>query len=344
MNRSGFPFSMEEKVMLAKLMKNLILYVLILVLLVGCGSSGGDSESVRETPKPKEPSTSLTRSVTATGRIVPLNHADLSFSTSGLVEEITVTEGQLVDQGTVLARLGGQDQAEETLAQAQYEQLQAKQALDSLTNDLTITQTDAYKKLYDALQEEYDAQRELGYQATDSTTFQKQQLQRRLDIAKARVEQAQKEYDLIQEGPDPEKLSEADARLKSADAKVKAAHYALDALELRAPFGGTVAKIDIAPGEEVSAGAPIMVIADLSKWVVETDDLTEIKVVKINQGQPVTIVPDALPDVKMTGTVQSIRPIYEEKRGDITYTTDISITEVDPRVKWGMTVVVNFQE
>jgi HlyD family secretion protein len=335
---------MEEKVMFAKLTKNLFLFVVIFVLLVGCGSRGGNGENVSETPKPKEPSTSLTRSVTATGRIVPLIHADLSFSTSGLVEEIMVQEGQVIDQGTILARLGGQDQAEQDLVQAEYEQLQAKQALDSLTNDLTISQTDAYKKLYDVLQEQYDAQRELGYQAADSTTFQKQQLQRRLDIAKARVEQAQKEYDLIQTGPDPEKLADATARLKSADAKVKAAKYALDSLELRAPFGGTIAKLDVVPGEEVSAGSPVVVIADLSKWGVETDDLTEIKVVKINEGQPVTIVPDALPDVKMTGIVQSIRPVFEEKRGDITYTTEISIAEVDPRVKWGMTVVVNFQE
>ncbi len=330
--------------MIAKLTKNLFFLIVISTLLAACGGGGEQTAGVTETPQPEKPAANLARSVTATGRIVPITQAELSFSTGGQVSEIPVQEGQNVSEGTVLVRLGGQDQAAEELAQAQYEQIQAKQALDSLTTDLATAQTDAYKVLYDALQEQFDAQRELGYQATASTTFQKQQIQRRVDIANARVDQAQKEYDLLKNGPDPIKAADADARLKAADARVKAAQAALDALELRAPFSGTVVQINTAPGEEISGGAPAIVMADLSSWIVETDDLTEIKVVKIKEGQPVTILPDALPDVRMTGTVTAIRKVFEEKRGDITYTTRIAITDVDPAVKWGMTVVVNFQQ
>ena len=64
----------------------------------------------------------------------------------------------------------------------------------------------------------------------------------------------------------------------------------------------------------------------------------------ISAGQRVTIVPDALPDVELTGTVDKIANYFEEKRGDITYTVRILVNDADPRLRWGMTVVTNFEE
>jgi multidrug resistance efflux pump len=77
---------------------------------------------------------------------------------------------------------------------------------------------------------------------------------------------------------------------------------------------------------------------------VETDDLTEIEVVDVKVGQKVTVVADALPEVEMTGTVEEINQMFEEKRGDITYTVRISLDNPDSRLRWGMTVVVTFQK
>ena len=76
----------------------------------------------------------------------------------------------------------------------------------------------------------------------------------------------------------------------------------------------------------------------------ETDDLTEIEVVDISLGQKTIIVPDALPDLELTGTVEEISDQFEEKRGDITYTARIQIDDIDPRLRWGMTVAITFKE
>jgi hypothetical protein len=54
-------------------------------------------------------------------------------------------------------------------------------------------------------------------------------------------------------------------------------------------------------------------------------------------------VPDALPGITLGGNVESISDTLEEKRGDITYTTRILVDEIDPRLRWGMTVVVSFE-
>jgi multidrug resistance efflux pump len=96
-------------------------------------------------------------------------------------------------------------------------------------------------------------------------------------------------------------------------------------------------------GQQVTPGQPVMRLADLSKLYVETDDLTEIEVVDVEVGQKVTVIADALPSVEMTGTVESIGQVFEEKRGDITYTVRIALDDPDPHLLWGMTVVVTFE-
>ncbi|MCJ7537776.1 MAG: efflux RND transporter periplasmic adaptor subunit, partial [Anaerolineales bacterium] len=123
-----------------------------------------------------------------------------------------------------------------------------------------------------------------------------------------------------------------------------AAESALSDLDLAATIDGVVVELNLTPGEQVSPGRPVVTLADFSQWYVETDNLTEIEVVDINLDQIVEIVPDALPEINLSGSVESISDTFEEKRGDITYTTRILVKEIDPRLRWGMTVVVSFEE
>jgi multidrug resistance efflux pump len=88
----------------------------------------------------------------------------------------------------------------------------------------------------------------------------------------------------------------------------------------------------------------VAVLADFSQWVVETDDLTEIEIPEVREGQTVKIIPDALPDLELTGTVERIKDVFEEKRGDITYTVRIKLNQSDERLRWGMTVAATFQK
>jgi HlyD family secretion protein len=93
-------------------------------------------------------------------------------------------------------------------------------------------------------------------------------------------------------------------------------------------------------GEQVGPGAPLVRLADLTFWQIETDDLTELNVVRIGEGSPVKIEFDALPDVELTGQVVQIKPIGVNKQGDITYTAVIVPDQSDPRLRWNMTAVV----
>lgn len=162
-------------------------------------------------------------------------------------------------------------------------------------------------------------------------------------LAEARLALAESDYEDLQSGIDPDLLEAAEARLKAAESALEASQAALADAELVAPFGGTVVKLDLKEGEQVVPGKLAVVLADFSQWKVETQDLNEMEVPRVAVGQPVTITPDALPELALTGTVESISQIYEEKFGDITYTARIVLEETDPRLRWGMTVSAQFE-
>jgi multidrug efflux pump subunit AcrA (membrane-fusion protein) len=169
--------------------------------------------------------------------------------------------------------------------------------------------------------------------------------QANLSVAQAQLLLAQQNYDDIKSGgPNPDDLAAADARVKAAETGLAATQAALKDIELTAPFSGKIVDLKITVGEQVAPGVPVAVLADFSKWVVETDDLTEIEIPDVSVGQAVSVVPDALPDLKLSGTVERIKDVFEEKRGDITYTTRITLNQEDPKLRWGMTVVVTFEK
>jgi multidrug resistance efflux pump len=163
-----------------------------------------------------------------------------------------------------------------------------------------------------------------------------------LAVAQAQLALAEQSYADLGDGPDPDDLAASEARINAAETNLQAARVALENIELLAPFAGTVVDLGVKAGELVNPGQAVVVLADFSQWVVETDDLTEIEVPDISVGQAVTITPDALPDLELSGTVDSIGDLFEEKRGDVTYTAKIRLDEGDPRLRWGMTVVVTF--
>ena len=165
-----------------------------------------------------------------------------------------------------------------------------------------------------------------------------------LSAAEADLEQALADYETIKDGPKADDVEAAQARITAAEANLASAKAQLDNLELRATISGVVITLDLIVGEQVTPGQPVVTIADTSVWVVETDTLTEIEVVEISTGQQVEIVADALPEQTLTGVVDSISDLFEEKRGDVTYTARILVDEIDPRLRWGMTVVVKFAE
>lgn len=177
----------------------------------------------------------------------------------------------------------------------------------------------------------------------EETTRERDSVRAALDAAMAAEAEAKRTYEESLDGPNKEKFALASSRLENAKAQVAAAEDALSNFELTAPFDGTVADVEIEAGDQVTPPARAVSVIDPSAWIVETTDVTELEVVNIAEGQKVTFTADALPDVTMNGVVSEISQSSYTQSGDVIYTVRIKADNVDPRLKWGMTVEVNFE-
>ncbi len=227
-----------------------------------------------------------------------------------------------------------------TLAQSAYQnaldtktQLELRIQTDQANSGNTVTKA---QKTYD------DAVANLAAAQRGPDAARLALAQAKLALAQATLADAQHKYDKIKAGPDPDQLRLAQARVDTAQAALTAAQAALADTELRAPFAGSMAHLDLKVGQQVAPGQNVGTLADFSSWQVETKNLTEIEVVRISAGQAVTVTLDAMPNAPLHGSVTEISPVYVEKQGDVTYTTRIALTDHQPEMRWGMTASVTF--
>lgn len=174
--------------------------------------------------------------------------------------------------------------------------------------------------------------------------LQMAQIEASLPLLEAKLAAAKTEAEALTGGVDADLVAAAQTRLATAQAALASAQANAAALELRAPMAGTIVGLNLQPGQVISAGLPGLTIADLTAWIVETDDLTEIEVVSVAAGEAVTVVLDALPAAPISGTVRAIAQRFEDRRGDVTYRVTITLGEVPADLRWGMTGQVQFPE
>jgi HlyD family secretion protein len=283
-------------------------------------------------------------------------------------EDIAAAEGQVkAAEAQIEAAVadrdrltGGATDASITAAQAQLasaltEQKVARDAHDKTMECVTISRGGQKTKVcpglgtpeeqarfrLNAANEAVDAAQAALTEATKGSSKQVQAAQANVAAAQAQHDIAQARLAGLKAGATEAQIAAAQASVAQAAAGVQAAQDALQEATLVAPFDGTIAQIDTEAGQVVGPGVPIVSMADLGKWEVDTDDLTEVDVINVQPGQPVTITFDALPNVTLNGRVLAITPKSQTKRGDVTYTVKIAIDDPDPRLKWGMTAQVD---
>ncbi len=236
-----------------------------------------------------------------------------------------------------------EDDVSSALATVRDKEDDLKDAQDTFDKYKDLSEDNAPRKQakedLDAAQEAYDAavaDWEAAQHAIDQPRAE-------LDAALAAEAEAKRTYEnIVQNGYDPDQEALLKARLDAAQAQVEAAEQTLAHYQLTAPFDGVVTTINVREGELAGPEMWVIQMADFSTWYVETTDLTELDVVEVGEGQQVTLVPDALPDTTLKGTVESIAESYTLKGGDVLYTVKIRLDDTDPALRWGMTVEVTF--
>ncbi len=131
-------------------------------------------------------------------------------------------------------------------------------------------------------------------------------------------------------------LEFAEADVQRAQALVDLAKATLlSQSNLAAPIAGTIVSVDIAPAETVTPGKVLIVIGDLSRYQIETTDLSERNVPKVKLGQTANIFIDAL-NQTFTGKVFAIDNVSSTLGGDVVYKVTIDLAEQPDGLLWGM--------
>src|SRR3989344_601805 len=135
----------------------------------------------------------------------------------------------------------------------------------------------------------------------------------------------------------------ADLDMQSAELSIKQKENVLqDAKDkltdyfIRAPFEGTLTKINIKKSDTVSVGSIVTTL--ITKKQLAEISLNEVDVAKIKIGQKVTLTFDAIPDLTISGIVADIDAIGIVSQGVVTYIVKMSFGTQDDRVKPGMSV------
>ena len=341
----------------------LVVLMIIAVLLVSaCGSSPQPTQA----PTTLAPTVIANSLIIAEGRVEPIHYAQIAFTVSGVVSEVLVAEGQAVKKGDLLLRLG--DELDTNYAAAQLELVNAQKALNDLQDTAGTDLAQAVIDLKEAHENYDDALDDLDYLLNDDKipqtisyrvlvksagnykyevktksikgpAPQEWIIEAENDVAleKAELEAAQRTYDRLKGGVDAEQLAVLEARLIAAEA-------GMAAFSVTAPFDGVVAELNAKLGNSINAGEPAVTIADFSHWLVATTDLTEIDVVALEEGDPVVVSLDALPDVELNGTIDAIGQTFSENQGDVVYKVTVMLTDIDPAMRWGMTAEVKFEQ
>ena len=234
-----------------------------------------------------------------------------------------------------------QAQAQVSAAQAQIDQLQ--KAMDKII-DIGGMALSAGESLDNSLKAA-TLQRAAAQSLLDSlidgpTRNQLRMADAGIALAASQAQAAQAQLDLLMAGAMPQDVAVAKAKVDQAKADVAEAQAQLDQTKMTAPFDGTIASVTIDANQFVGPGQPIVQLADLAGLRVETTDLNESDVARVNVGDLAKVTFDALPGIEIRGKVTRIAPKAKEGTG-VNYTVTIQLDQIPDTVRWGMTANVD---
>ncbi|PZP41910.1 MAG: HlyD family secretion protein [Pseudopedobacter saltans] len=249
---------------------------------------------------------------------------------SGYIKEVRVKENQMVHRGDTLVVLDDRDYAVKVeAADAALET--AKTNVNVAAAGTQVTQSnvqssqqnigtiDAQIKEAEVnvwrTQKDYDRYANLikdhtiTQQQYEQALAAKQSAERQLDVLKAQRAATAKQVSAVasQEHVNKSQTKVATAQIKQAQASLDAAKLDLTYTVVIAQADGQIGKVNLQPGQYVTAGTTLLVIVPSdSKWVIANFKETQLD--KMEVGQKATIRVDAYPDEELEGVVTSLSP------------------------------------
>src|SRR5512143_1011333 len=169
-------------------------------------------------------------------------------------------------------------------------------------------------------------------------------LEARVKEAEANLAAAQVQVKYLKRvGTDEVHLESAQAEADRAQALLDSANATLATQSsLAAPFDGTIAAVDISTGETVVPGQVVITLGDLSRFQVETKDLSERDVPRVQMGQNANVFIKAL-NQEFAGKVTDISRVSSNVGGDVVFKVTIDLDQQPQGLLWGMSADVKIE-
>jgi membrane fusion protein (multidrug efflux system) len=240
----------------------------------------------------------------------------ISPKIAGYVERVLVTENQTVASGDALVQLDVRDyraqtnqveaqiaaslagadtvRAQQQEQDAAIAQARAQLAAASAQAGLAAEQVVRYRPLAASGAEPRERLDQLEAQAREA--------QAQVAAARAALTAAQRRQNTLSE-----QIDQANSQANAARAQLEAARLNLSSTTLQASISGRVGDLTVRPGQFVQPGQRLMSLVPTDRLYV-TANFKETQLGLVRPGQPVTLEIDALPDLELSGRVQSIAP------------------------------------
>jgi len=273
----------------------------------------------------------------------------VGFKIPGRIVSIAVQEGDWIEKGKVLAKLDDEDLrqrlelARATLrsAQARLKKLLAGSRPEELREAEAILQQAQFdlenkQTQYERMKLLFD-RRVIAKETLDNS-------ETAYKVAKAALQKATENYQLVKEGPRKEDIEDARAQVEQAQASLKLAETQFSYTVLHAPISGVVLVKSGEIGEVVNPGTSILTLGDIENvWLKAYIPETDLS--KVKWGQEVMVTTDLRPQKVYKGRISFIssqaeftpKQIQTEKeRVTLVYRIKVDIPNPDRELKPGM--------
>lgn len=248
--------------------------------------------------------------VSATGKLAPVNEVDVGSEQSGTIKEVFVDYNDRVKEGQVLARLD--------ITKLQDAIAKAKAALAS-----------AEAKVLQAVATVKESRANLGrLQQVAKLSGGRVPSRSELETAEATLQRA-----IADEASARAAVDEARAALRSNETDLaKASIYS--------PIDGVVLARSVEPGQTVAASLQVTVLFTLAENLAQMElqvDVDEADVGQVRAGQSATFTVDAYPNRKFPARISLVRFGSETVDNVVSYKTILNVDNDDLSLRPGMT-------
>jgi len=153
------------------------------------------------------------------------------------------------------------------------------------------------------------------------------------DLVAAKLDDAQREWERLINGPNADDIRAAEARVAAAETTI-----AMGWLE--APINGTITRAVPKIGDFVDTGDLGFRIDDLSRQYIKVD-ISEVDVNRISAGQNAELTFDGITGKTYAGIVTEVSTVGEDLGNGVVFEVTVEILDADDQVRPGMTAAVN---